>query len=290
MVCHRDLKPENILLVFDTKAGKLVDLKLCDFGLSTRFQSKQRLTDFCGSPGFFAPEMLTEGSYLGDKADVWSVGCILLELVLGHERFCDIWMSAYDYEVMQDKVQFGNEISVNVERLPKILDFSPALNSFIMAILQVKPEERLTISAVCQLDWVSAKFEKINLAHSTVPDSPIASAKSDHHQSNAGNKKGLLQYALSNRERRLMEEYAKSGGHNAAGGEISLPPIEPSTPDVGRARKILKKGDQLAKFASKSITEESVSGGSSTVPSSPDGMSTSPKSMQGDRNVSDIAF
>ena len=44
--------------------------------------------------GFFAPEMIMHGSYYGDKADVWSIGCILLELVAGHEKFCDIWMTA----------------------------------------------------------------------------------------------------------------------------------------------------------------------------------------------------
>jgi hypothetical protein len=50
-ICHRDLKPENILLQFDQETGRCLDLKLCDFGLSTKFHSKQPLTDFCGSPG-----------------------------------------------------------------------------------------------------------------------------------------------------------------------------------------------------------------------------------------------
>ena len=48
---YTDLKPENILLTFDKERGKCVDLKLCDFGLSTKFNSSSVLTDFCGSPG-----------------------------------------------------------------------------------------------------------------------------------------------------------------------------------------------------------------------------------------------
>lgn len=36
-------------------------------------------------------------SYIS-KADVWSLGCILLELVLGHDDFCRLWMTAYDRE------------------------------------------------------------------------------------------------------------------------------------------------------------------------------------------------
>lgn len=37
--------------------------------------------------GFFAPEMIMTGSYEGDKADVWSTGCILLELLFGRRRY-----------------------------------------------------------------------------------------------------------------------------------------------------------------------------------------------------------
>ena len=33
--------------------------------------------------GFFCPEMITHGSYYGDKSDVWSIGGIMLELILG---------------------------------------------------------------------------------------------------------------------------------------------------------------------------------------------------------------
>ena len=68
----------TILLKFDTDAVKCIDLKLCDFGLSTEFNTKIPLNDFCGSPGFFCPEMIINGSYYGDKADIWSIGCILV--------------------------------------------------------------------------------------------------------------------------------------------------------------------------------------------------------------------
>lgn len=123
-ICHRDLKPENILLTFDKELGKCIDLKLCDFGLAAKINSNNMLSDFCGSPGFFAPEMIVTGKYHGDKADIWSVGCILLEMLFGHRKFIDIWMLAYDYEVLQDKEVFTEEIQLACSSLAKHLTFS----------------------------------------------------------------------------------------------------------------------------------------------------------------------
>lgn len=51
---HRDLKPENILLV--SKESD-VDAKITDFGLAKR-TDKEGLKTFCGTPQYFAPEVL----------------------------------------------------------------------------------------------------------------------------------------------------------------------------------------------------------------------------------------
>lgn len=73
---HRDLKPENILLV---GRDNDVDVKITDFGLAKR-ANKEGLKTFCGTPQYFAPEVLKRrntvlgvGRY-GKEADMWSVG------------------------------------------------------------------------------------------------------------------------------------------------------------------------------------------------------------------------
>ncbi|KDO16078.1 CAMK/CAMKL/SNRK protein kinase, partial [Saprolegnia parasitica CBS 223.65] len=76
--CHRDLKPENILFAPESASVKIVDFGLCSRVARGR---KTLLSDFCGSPGFFAPEILLAEAYDGFKADVWSLGCILLEVL-----------------------------------------------------------------------------------------------------------------------------------------------------------------------------------------------------------------
>lgn len=72
----RDLKPENILLVGKDND---VDVKITDFGLAKR-ANKEGLKTFCGTPQYFAPEVLKRrntvlgvGRY-GKEADMWSVG------------------------------------------------------------------------------------------------------------------------------------------------------------------------------------------------------------------------
>jgi len=152
-ICHRDLKPENILLKFNAEKGCVEDLKLCDFGLSAAFQPGKLLTEFCGSPGFFAPEMIVHGAYNGDKSDIWSTGCIMLELIMGHEQFCEIWMSSYDYDTLQDKVKFNDEIEVAVKMLPDALQCSESCIEFILKLLKIRSSERPSCSEVLEHHW-----------------------------------------------------------------------------------------------------------------------------------------
>jgi serine/threonine protein kinase len=54
MQVHRDLKPENILLVHKDCD---VEVKITDFGLAKR-TTREGLKTFCGTPQYFAPEVL----------------------------------------------------------------------------------------------------------------------------------------------------------------------------------------------------------------------------------------
>jgi serine/threonine protein kinase len=234
-ICHRDLKPENILLSFDNESEKCLDLKLCDFGLSTKFTHNVELFDFCGSPGFFAPEMITKGSYFGDKADVWSIGCILLELVFGHERFCDFWMTAYDYEVLQDKHRFTDEIRDTVSRLPDNLNFSDSLNDFILSFLRLHSSDRPITKQLCNHNWLEGFIEVssspigIKFENSSPIESPRESNSHTPKSQSEGINNRLGNLEIDIRSRNMLE----------TDSNFHLPPIEPATPSVIRARKYL---------------------------------------------------
>jgi serine/threonine protein kinase len=265
-ICHRDLKPENLLLRFDQNREQLLDIKLCDFGLSTRYTPGELLSDFCGSPGFFAPEMITRGTYLGDKVDIWSIGCILLELILGHERFCDLWMGSYDYEVMQDPKRFGDEIDTSVQQLHTELQFSSSLNTFVMKMLSLDSSTRPSANELCRFEWMRekighlpAEFDQRLRAEPTKQYHHLPPSRVSKSPVNPNN---MLKAAMSNRERQMIQDHygkqgnggSASGGGGASGGghhkgEVNLPPIEPTTPSVVKVRKIMKQGDQLVKRA-----------------------------------------
>ncbi|OQS04418.1 kinase [Thraustotheca clavata] len=151
--CHRDLKPENILYTPETSSVKVVDFGLC-MKLDRRHGSSKTLSDFCGSPGFFAPEILLQETYDGFKADVWSLGCILLELVLGNAFFLSIWMSAYQLEVLGDRALFRHMMQQNLENVVKALDnpsmhlYSKNIKMLLIKMLVESAKDRMSITEV----------------------------------------------------------------------------------------------------------------------------------------------
>lgn len=102
-VIHRDLKLPNILCHFtdcqdkgalnahlkkfdfkDKHASFVV--KIADLGFSRKLQENQIAETGCGTPLMMAPEIYQEKGY-GHKADVWSLGCIFYELLIGKVPF-----------------------------------------------------------------------------------------------------------------------------------------------------------------------------------------------------------
>lgn len=81
---HRDLKPANFLL--DSTDEDQANLKIGDFGFARKVQGDNFAATVCGSPYYMAPEVWARHGY-GAKADLWSIGVILFEMLYGHVPF-----------------------------------------------------------------------------------------------------------------------------------------------------------------------------------------------------------
>lgn len=82
-IIYRDLKPENILLDSDGH------VKLIDFGFAKKMKNiiNDRSYTNCGTPGYCAPEVMLANVGHNYKADMWSIGILMCEMIGGFTPF-----------------------------------------------------------------------------------------------------------------------------------------------------------------------------------------------------------
>ncbi|XP_075510834.1 shaggy-related protein kinase alpha-like isoform X1 [Primulina tabacum] len=81
-VCHRDIKPQNLLVNPHTH-----QLKLCDFGSAKMLVPGEPNISYICSRYYRAPELIFGATEYTTAIDMWSVGCVMAELLLGQPLF-----------------------------------------------------------------------------------------------------------------------------------------------------------------------------------------------------------
>lgn len=137
---HRDLKEENMLLTSED------EVRICDFGWSAEVQAERALLTTCGTPHYWPPEIF-EGECQDTAVDLWALGTLVYELLVGHPPF---WGST---EEIRQKV-----LSVDLRYPPNLLS-SEAIVVF-RGLLQRDPRRRTPARELLEESpWVRRAFE-----------------------------------------------------------------------------------------------------------------------------------
>ena len=154
---HRDVKPQNLLLdpspLYYAKAKpeivpyaahdksltpivgveSLPTLKIADFGFARSLPSTSLAETLCGSPLYMAPEILRYEKY-DAKADLWSVGTVLFEMMVGKPPF-----RASNHVELLRKIERGEDKI----KFPEDVSLTDAMKKLIRGLLKRNPVERI---------------------------------------------------------------------------------------------------------------------------------------------------
>ena len=136
-VIHRDIKPENILV------GANGELKLADFGWAVCLSSSRRTT-LCGTLDYLPPEMI-EGHEHDESVDIWSLGVLLYEFLVGSPPF--------EAPGQRDTCQRIKDVDI------KFPDFvSELARDLILQLLQHDPQKRMPLKEIRSHPWIEQQL------------------------------------------------------------------------------------------------------------------------------------
>ncbi|KAG6900863.1 hypothetical protein C0993_009981 [Termitomyces sp. T159_Od127] len=143
-IIHRDIKGANILV--DNKGG----IKISDFGISKKVDdnlltgNRVNRPSLQGSVFWMAPEVVKQSAHT-QKADIWSVGCLIVEMLTGEHPWAQLTQ-------MQAIFKIGSSAKPTIPS-----DISAEAQSFLRLTFELDHEARPAAAELLQHPWISKK-------------------------------------------------------------------------------------------------------------------------------------
>ena len=152
-VMHRDIKPENILV------GVHGEIKISDFGWSVHAPNNRRNT-MCGTLDYLPPEMLkgaSKDNYYTEKVDLWSLGVLTYEFLVGEAPFEDTQVMT-QRKIVRGEYTVPGFVSAEAKDLIKqvCISFSNSerRGANMNQLLVLDPEKRISLENVERHPWI----------------------------------------------------------------------------------------------------------------------------------------
>lgn len=143
---HRDLKTQNVFL------DEQLNLQIGDFGVARTIGPGSLATTFVGSPLYMSPELIEEKKY-NSQSDMWSLGCIIFEMLCLKTAF-----QARNMNMLIIKI-----LSNQIPELPPM--YSQELQGICYNLLKQCPTERMTAAQLCSHQLIRPLIEEMGLPH-----------------------------------------------------------------------------------------------------------------------------
>ncbi|KAL6131174.1 hypothetical protein ACLB2K_069552 [Fragaria x ananassa] len=168
---HRDLKPQNLLLSANEETPLL---KIGDFGFARSVTPQDLADTLCGSPLYMAPEIILNQKY-DAKADLWSVGAILFQLVTG----------TLPFDGSNQLQLFHNVLTSTELRFPQgaLEELHPDCIDLCRSLLRLNPVERLSFQEFFNHKFLREARVTVDVGHTL----PLKSTDEQPSSSTSGN-------------------------------------------------------------------------------------------------------
>eukprot|EP00771_Trimastix_marina_P001366 gnl/Trimastix_PCT/2434.p1 GENE.gnl/Trimastix_PCT/2434~~gnl/Trimastix_PCT/2434.p1 ORF type:complete len:357 (-),score=94.12 gnl/Trimastix_PCT/2434:148-1218(-) len=149
-IVHRDIKSANCLITGDGI------VKLADFGCSRTLETVMSQRDgcatLCGTPHYMAPEVIKQQRNVGRRSDIWSLGCLVVEMSTGKPPFSDI----------RNATAIMYRIASTSEMPPLPTEMSSELVSFIHACFTRDPQARPTATQLLGHPFIHKQYPELD--------------------------------------------------------------------------------------------------------------------------------